>query len=74
MNIEGNRLKTEMSDIIGGVEPKCTCGCQYEEQGGSSTCENSAANFNGGLHSPIPGAFGCPDNELSSQQHWFCCD
>ena len=39
-----------MKHVIGGTV--CGCGCCYAGQGGSSTDDNGAANFAGGLHSP----------------------
>ena len=73
-NQQNEELGTKMSQILGGVQPKCTCGCQYEGQpGGATTCENSEANFNRGIQSPVPGAPGCKENKLVNQQFWFDC-
>lgn len=37
----------EMTLIIGGKS--CSCGCHYYGQGGSSTADNSAANYEGNI-------------------------
>ncbi|MCK9346820.1 MAG: TIGR04149 family rSAM-modified RiPP [Bacteroidales bacterium] len=50
-NLEYSSLnEKEMKHVIGGTV--CGCGCCYAGQGGSSTDDNGAANYAGGLHSP----------------------
>lgn len=44
--------KREMNALVGGGTPGCcTCGCLYENVGGSSSSSNSGANNSSGLHS-----------------------
>lgn len=43
--------KKEMSKVLGGYTV-CGCGCQYAEQGGSSTADNGSANNSGAFVSP----------------------
>ena len=46
-----NHLKNrEMSSITGGAG--CSCGCQYQNSGGSSSACNADANQKGGITSP----------------------
>lgn len=49
-----NKLnRSDMKQITGGETPtyKCSCGCQYANQGGSSTNDNCVANAKNGLKS-----------------------
>lgn len=49
--IRTNELtKRQMSSVTGGTSPTCTCGCCYENDGGSNTSDNMAANYDGGLY------------------------
>jgi len=48
---ENNLKEKEMSNVRGGTEFRCGCGCNYAGSGGSSTGDNMAANYDGGLHS-----------------------
>lgn len=41
-----------LNEIKGGYSSHCSCACAYQNQGGSSTCENSEANYRKGWHSP----------------------
>ncbi len=53
--VEGNILNERESAAIRGGEdnkPACGCACAYENNGGSSTADNYAANKKDGLHSP----------------------
>lgn len=44
--------KREMNALFGGGTPGCcTCGCLYENSGGSSSSANSGANDSSGLYS-----------------------
>lgn len=53
MVAEGSLLnEKEMNAIRGGEAGSCGCGCNYANQGGSSTADNNAANKKSGLHSP----------------------
>lgn len=62
--IEGNCLeKRELVDIKGGhtmvvgnciITYSCSCGCQYENRGGSSTNANMGANKASGLRGSNP--------------------
>ncbi|GHV35016.1 hypothetical protein FACS1894178_3710 [Bacteroidia bacterium] len=52
---EGNLNEKQMHQIKGGGPEDwatCTCGCQYENQGGSSTGNNMSANCVKGLKAP----------------------
>jgi natural product precursor len=40
----------EMGSILGGEGRWCTCSCAYANQGGSSSNDNSAANYDLGPH------------------------
>ena len=51
-------LKREMRSLFGGKD--CTCGCHYTNYGGSSTCDNDAANLRGGYQSYGGGGASCP--------------
>ena len=53
---DNNIKEKEMKSITGG-EPTCGCGCCYSNNGGSSTGDNMAANYEGHLHS-----VGCDNN------------
>lgn len=61
----------EMKLIKGGVN--CSCGCHYYGQGGSSTADNSAANYDGDLKS-YGGGRTCspcsPGPEATEQAFW----
>lgn len=61
----------------GGPQPgagRCTCGCHYENNGGSCEYDNSEANFKDYLYSP-EGGWSCVDNTLEDQQRYLIpCD
>jgi len=60
--------KREQSTLRGG---HCTCGCHYEGNGGSSTCDNSGANFDGGYHS-VGGGDSCSSGVRAEHQFFIC--
>lgn len=43
----------QLSYITGG---SCSCACAYADNGGSSTCDNDNANYDGGVGSPQGGS------------------
>jgi natural product precursor len=50
---EQNLAERQMNVVKGGGNPgNCGCACTYANNGGSSTCDNAAANWNAGLASP----------------------
>ena len=65
-----NKINNDnLNNITGGAESRCSCACAYANQGGSSTCDNSAENYKYGLHSP-----GYPDGcsvGLTLEEHQF---
>jgi natural product precursor len=57
--VQAELAKNEMNSIKGG-SGNCCCGCNYSNQGGSSTADNDAANNAGDLKSP-----GCSGSSCS---------
>ncbi len=50
-DLSANELRQkEMNAIIGGTD-KCSCGCGFYHQGGSSMSDNMQANYNADLNS-----------------------
>ena len=64
-----------MNNIIGGdSNPQCTCACAYENNGGSTICENSEANYILRKHSPSY-PYGCSESStLNEHQFFMGCD
>lgn len=62
----------KMSNMLGG-EPQgqCSCGCHHANNGGSSECDNSSANFKLGLHS-VGGGGSCTSNDYEEHQMYNC--
>lgn len=74
-NLSKSEIKErDLCSIKGGdVEHgNCSCGCNYSGSGGSSLCDNSAANFRGNLSSP-GGGCSCSENTFTEQQFWLDC-
>ena len=50
-DLSANEIRQkEMNAIIGGKD-KCSCGCGFYQQGGSSMSDNMQANYNADLYS-----------------------
>jgi natural product precursor len=51
--LESQSLNNKEMNAVRGGEPGdcCACGCNYANQGGSSTNDNARANAAGGLYS-----------------------
>lgn len=72
-SIEQNTTKEMLSKVKGGAG-NCGCGCVYAGQGGSSTCDNSAANYNASKWTPGGHAvLTCGNASLGEQQFWGGC-
>lgn len=48
LSIESNVLSRKEEEMLSGGN-YCTCGCQYEGSGGSSTNDNMDANYHGNI-------------------------
>lgn len=48
LSLESNVLSRKEEEMVNGGN-YCTCGCQYQNSGGSSTNDNMDANYQGDL-------------------------
>lgn len=53
ISLINQRISNKEMDIIhGGSYKSCECACVYENQGGTSTADNAAANYEQNITSP----------------------
>ena len=70
-NLAENEIIQKSQSITGGAG-NCGCACAYADTGGSSTCGNSGANYNGGLTSG-PNSPSCGRDATYKEQQFLAC-